>query len=133
MGLLDNLLKTAGNEFASRVSDGNDADVQTYIDTGSYILNALICGSIYGGLPSNKVTAYAGEPSTGKTFYALNAVENFLRANKTGVVFYYETESAVTTDMLKQRNIPLNQIVILPVVTIQEFRTQAVKVLNEYL
>ena len=39
----DNLLKVTGNEYGSKVSDGIEAgDVSTYVDTGSYILNALI-------------------------------------------------------------------------------------------
>ena len=68
MGFLDTVIKDSGNEFASKVSEGIAAgDITSYIDTGSYIFNALVSGSIYGGLPSNKVTALAGESSTGKT------------------------------------------------------------------
>ena len=52
------------------VSDGVEAaDVEQYIDTGSYIFNALLSGSIFGGLPSNKITAIAGESATGKTTF----------------------------------------------------------------
>ena len=32
------------------------------------MFNALLSGSIYGGLPANKITAIAGESATGKTF-----------------------------------------------------------------
>ncbi len=61
----DDLLKATGNEYGSKVSDGIEAgDVSTYVDTGSYILNALISGDIYGGIPSNKITALAGETAT---------------------------------------------------------------------
>ena len=63
------MLQVAKNEYGSKVSDGIEAgDVERFIDTGSYILNAQLSGSIYGGLPSNKITAFAGESSTGKTF-----------------------------------------------------------------
>ena len=69
MGFLDSVIKESGNEFASVVSEGVAAgDITSYVDTGSYIFNALVSGSIFGGLPSNKVTALAGESSTGKTF-----------------------------------------------------------------
>ena len=65
MGFLGTVIKDSGNEFASKVSEGIAAgDITSYIDTGSYIFNALVSGSIYGGLPSNKVTALAGESST---------------------------------------------------------------------
>ena len=58
MSYLKNLIKTTGNEFASIVEEGvQAADVSGYIDTGSYIFNALLSGSIYDGLPNNKITA----------------------------------------------------------------------------
>ena len=48
MSYLKNLVKTTGNEFASIVEEGvQAADVSGYIDTGSYIFNALLSGSIY--------------------------------------------------------------------------------------
>jgi RecA/RadA recombinase len=96
-------------------------------------LNALLSGDIYGGLPSNKVTALAGESSTGKTFFALNIVKEYLDDNPEGAVFYFESESAVTTDMVASRGIDTNRFFMIPVVTIQEFRTQAVKILDRYL
>ena len=59
------IIKTTGNEYAALVSDGIEgADVDNFVDTGSYIFNALLSGSIYGGLPSNKITAIAGESAT---------------------------------------------------------------------
>jgi hypothetical protein len=57
-----NVIKETGNDYAAVVADGVDAaDVGGYVDTGSYIFNALVSGSIYGGLPNNKITAIAGE------------------------------------------------------------------------
>ena len=47
MGFLDTVIKDSGNEFASKVSDGVAAgDVDNYVDTGSYIFNALCSGSL---------------------------------------------------------------------------------------
>ena len=47
------MLQVANNEYGAVVSDGVEAgDVESFIDTGSYILNAQLSGSIYGGLPS---------------------------------------------------------------------------------
>jgi len=75
---LKEVIKETGNEYASLVSDGVAAgDVSSFIDTGSYTLNALLSGSIFGGLPSNKITAIAGEAATGKTFFALGVVSLF--------------------------------------------------------
>jgi len=134
MGFLDTVLKDVGNEYAARVSDGVAAgDVAGYVDTGSYIFNALVSGSIYGGLPSNKVTALAGESSTGKTFFALSVVRNFLDANPDGGVMYFESESAISQEMIVSRGIDPKRMYIFPVATIEEFRTQACRILDNVM
>jgi RecA/RadA recombinase len=134
MGFLDTIVKESGNEFAGFVSDGVAAgDITSYVDTGSYIFNALVSGSLFGGLPSNKVTALAGESSTGKTFFALSVVRNFLAANPTGGVIYFESESAISRDMIESRGIDSRRMIIMPVGTIEEFRTQACRILDKYM
>ena len=134
MGFLDTVIKDSGNEFASVVSDGVAAgDITSYVDTGSYIFNAVVSGSLFGGLPSNKVTALAGESSTGKTFFALSVVRHFLDANPTGGCIYFETESAVSKQMIEERGIDSKRMIMMPVATIEEFRTQACRILDKYL
>jgi len=134
MSYLKNLIKTTGNEFASIVEEGvQAADVSGYIDTGSYIFNALLSGSIYDGLPNNKITALAGESATGKTFFALGMCKQFLDDNPDSAVIYFESESAITKDMIEERGIDSSRIVIVPVTTVQEFRTQSIKILDQYI
>ena len=72
MSFLKDIVKEIGNEYATVVSD--DVDNSSFVDTGSYIFNGLVSGSIYGGIPSNKITAIAGESSTGKTFFCLSKI-----------------------------------------------------------
>ena len=128
------LLEETNNEYAGIVDDGVAAgDVSGFIGTGSYAMNALLSGSIFGGLPQNKVTAFAGEPSVGKTFYALNVVKQFLEDNPDGFVFYFESESAISKEFIRDRGIDAKRVGIVPVATVQEFRTQAVKILDKYL
>ena len=134
MGFLDTVIKDSGNQFASKVSEGIAAgDITSYIDTGSYIFNALVSGSIYGGLPSNKVTALPRESSTCKTIFDLSVVRNFLELNPTGGVIYFESESAISKSMIEERSIDSNRMIMMPVSTIEEFRTQASKILDKYL
>ena len=84
MDFLKDIAKQAGNEYAGLVADGVEAgDVSSFIDTGSYIFNALLSGSIYGGLAANKITAVAGESATGKTFFVMGMVKLGLK-----VVFF---------------------------------------------
>ena len=128
------IIKTTGNEYAALVSDGIEgADVDNFVDTGSHIFNALLSGSIYGGLPANKITAIAGESATGKTYFVMGMVKSFLDANPEAGCLYFESESAITKQMVVDRGIDPTRMVIIPVTTVQEFRTQAIKVLDKVL
>ena len=131
---LKNVIKEVGNEYASLVADGVEAgDVESYIDTGSYIFNALLSGSLHGGLPSNKITALAGESATGKTYFLMGIIKNFLDKHSDAGVIYFESESALTKQLIIDRGVDPKRMVIMPVTTVQEFRTQALKVLDSYL
>ena len=134
MSFLKDLVKASGNEYANVVSDGVVAgDVDSFVDTGSYVFNALLSGSLHGGLPKNKITAIAGESTTGKTYFALGMCKQFLEDNPEAAVIYFESESAISKDMIEDRGIDSNRIVIVPVVTVQEFRNQAINILDKYL
>ena len=131
---LKDIIKETGNEYATLVSEGVEAgDVDSFIDTGSLAFNALLSGSIYGGMPSNKITAIAGEAATGKTFFALGIVKAFLDKNKDAGVIYFEAESALTKELVEARGIDSTRMVIVPVATVQEFRHQSIKVIDKYL
>jgi len=130
---LDDLINISGNEYASKVSDGMLGKVNDYIDTGSYILNALLSGSIHKGLPANKITAFAGESATGKTFFILGIVKQFLTDNPSGGVLYFESESALTPEMIEEREIDSTRFIQLPVATIQDFAQQASRVVDKHI
>jgi len=134
MSFLSQVIKDSKNEFASFVSDGVAAgDVESFIDTGSYVFNALVSGSLFGGIPSNKITALAGESGTGKTFFCLSVVRSFLNSDPDAGVIYFETESAISKQMIESRGIDSQRMIIFPVDTIEEFRTQAVRIIDKYM
>ena len=131
---LKKIIKDTGNEYASVVEDGVEAgDVDTFIDTGSFILNGLLSGSLNGGLPANKITALAGESATGKTYFLMGIVKSFLEADPSAGVVYFESESAITKQMVIDRGIDPKRMVVFPVTTVQQFRTEALKILDYYL
>ena len=115
------------------VADGlGSAEFTGHIDTGSYILNAVLSGSIYGGVPNNKVTAFAGEQATGKTFFALGVVQQFLLDNPDGGVIYFDTEAAVTRDMMEGRGIDTRRVIVSEPDTIQKFRKVCLDIIEKY-
>jgi len=131
MDFLKDIVKEIGNEYTQLASDIDETE--RYVDTGSYIFNGLVSGSIFGGVSSNKITAIAGESSTGKTFFSLAVVKNFLDSNPDGYCLYFDTEAAVNKALLKSRGIDLDRLVVINVVTIEEFRVKALKAVDKYI
>ena len=131
---LNNIIKQSGNKFASVVEDGLDgSDVTGFTDTGSMMFNALLSGSLYGGMANNKIIALAGEAATGKTYFTIGMLAKFLKDNPEAVVLYFDTEQAVTSDMFRSRGVDPKRVAVFPVATIEEFRHQAITIVDNYL
>lgn len=127
------LVEQLKDEDTKILADGNaSAEFNGTIDTGSYALNAALSGSIYGGVPNNKVTAFAGESATGKTFFVLGVVKQFLDDNPEGGVIYFDTEAAVTKNMMESRGVDTKRVVISEPDTIQKFRHTALQIIEKY-
>ena len=131
MDFLKDIVKEIGDDFTTLASE--ITEVEQFVDTGSYIFNGLCSGSIFGGVSSNKITAIAGESSTGKTFFALAVVKSFLDNNPDAYVLYFDTEASITRSLLESRGIDLDRLIVVNVVTIEEFRSKALKAVDIYL
>ena len=131
MDFLKEIVKEIGDEYTQIAADIDETE--RYIDTGSYIFNALVSGSVHGGVSTNKITAIAGETSTGKTYFSLAIVKNFLDTNPDGYCLYFDTEAAITKGLLASRGIDQSRLVVVNVVTIEEFRSKALKAVDIYL
>jgi RecA/RadA recombinase len=133
MTFFKDLIAEVQDENTSMASDGlGSAEFGGFIDTGSYMLNAVLSGSIFGGVPDNKVTAFAGESATGKSYFVLGVVKSFLDSDKTAGVVYYDTEAAITRDMMESRGIDTDRVIISEPDTIQKFKTHALKMIEAY-
>lgn len=129
----DTLLKKAGVELpvvAHKVENPT-----RFFSTGSLMLNALVSGSMAGGLAGNKITALAGEEATGKTFIALQTVQYFLETNPTGHVFIFDSEDdpSKSDGTMSERGIDTSRVHVKMVKTIQEFRQLAINIIDAYL
>ena len=131
MDFLKEIVKEIGDEYTQIASEIDETE--RFIDTGSYIFNGLISGSIFGGVSSNRITAIAGESSTGKTYFSLAVVKNFLDTNPDGYCLYFDTEAAVNKGLLESRGVDTTRLVVVNVVTIEEFRSKALRAVDIYL
>lgn len=133
MSLAKTLMKAMSNPYVSIASEGKSSgSASTYVGTGSYALNAVISGSLFGGIPSNKITMFAGDPSTGKTFFALSIAKHFLDSDPEALVFYFETEAAISDKMLRERGIDTGRVIVPEIETAEQFRNNAVQLIEEY-
>ena len=130
MDFLKDIVNEIGGDFTQIASEIEEDEV--FVDTGSFIFNALVSGSIYGGVSGNKITAIAGESSTGKTFFSLAVVKNFLDTNPDAYCLYFDTEAAINKNLLESRGIDLKRLVVVNVVTVEEFRMKALKCVDIY-
>ena len=127
------MVKDIGDVDTNIADDGlHSSEFTGTLDTGSYILNAALSGSIFGGVPNNKIIAFAGESATGKTFFVLGLMKQFLDDNETGGVIYYDTEAAVTRDMMKERGLDTQRVIISEQSTVEGFRTHVSRTIDRY-
>ena len=64
MTFINDIISEIGGEYAKLASDIDEQE--RYVDTGSYMLNALVSGSIFGGVSANKITTFSGLQGSGK-------------------------------------------------------------------
>jgi len=124
------IVASAGNEYLTKAGDLRGI-TDEWISTGSYILNALISGDMFKGIPNNKATMFAGIESVGKSLFTKFICHNAMKMGY--CVVYFETEGAVDEDTFK----PLGWIKdvhyqILPVKTIEDLRLQSYAIVDKY-
>jgi RecA/RadA recombinase len=83
-------------------------------------------------MPANKVNSLAGEESVGKTFFMLGILKNFLEKDPKASAIIFETEGSITKDILVSRGIDTKRVLVIPIDTIQKFKTQALCILKKY-
>ena len=131
---LRQLIKEIQDESTSIAEDAvSSAEFTGFIDTGSYIFNAQLSGSLYGGMPNTKCLTLAGKESVGKTFFALGMCKSFLDSNPEAFIVWYLAEPAVTKKMLVDREIDPNRFIMAEPITVLEWRHHMIKTLDAYM
>jgi len=110
------------------IEDSIYAKIDEWISTGSFILNAALSGSLFGGMPNRRSLMFAGETGTGKTYIAMSIVRS---AQALGYFpIYYDSEGSIDVEFVKKLGIDTSKFRLEAVTTIEEFATLAAK-LNE--
>lgn len=115
------LSKIAGFETGSILSENSFSEVDEWISTGNYLLNAQISGSLFGGIPNTRSLGVMGDPGTGKSFFCLNVVRE---AQKQGYdIVYCDTEGAIDKSSAANFGIDLDRVRYQPIQTVSQFQT----------
>lgn len=135
MNPLARLKKTSGNEFAFKLSEENNPyAVKEWVDTGCYALNAALSDAdIFSGIPRGKRIGIAGPSGVAKSYFTLYIVKAYLDRVPNSYCVAFESEGSSIIDMAKSIGVDMDRVLILPVSTVQEFKIQVVKLLDDLM
>jgi RecA/RadA recombinase len=115
------LSKISGFETGSILTTNTFSEVDEWIPTGNFLLNAQISGTLFGGVPNNRSFGVMGDPGTGKSFFCLNVVRE---AQKIGYdVIYCDSEGAIDKSGALKFGIDTDKIRYQPIKTVSQFQT----------
>jgi len=118
------------NPFSNIAYDGMLSDITETIDTGSYMFNALLSGSIFGGFPTNRIVGLAGSYSCGKSFLSLHICKSWLNLDPNNYVIYSDSENALEKKTIIELGLDSNRVLHSPVKSIEDYRNQTMQMLE---
>ena len=116
------------NPFATYLNDNALSRVSGWIDTGSLVLNALISGSIHGGIPKGRLTMLAGESMTGKSLFVQKILANAQKEGLTAVIF--DTENSIDAEGAERLGLDIAKVKYVPCISIEQTRNAVYKFLT---
>lgn len=119
------------NPDAATLSENALSSVSDYIDTGNYSLNAIISGSVFGGVPVGRVCGFFGPPATGKTLIVNKIIAN---AQKKGFrCIYFDSEQALDKEVSLRLGCDVEKIKHVPVEIIEDCKNQTFQILTKLI
>ena len=117
------------NSNATTLEKNTLSNVTEWIDTGCLVLNSILSGSLYGGVPKGRITIFAGDSGCGKTFI-LNKI--LAHAQQKGMVpVIFDTEVAVENEGAENVGLDTSNVKYVPVDTVESCRNQIMAFLDE--
>ena len=110
------------NPEAKFLSESALSTVSDYVDTGCMVLNAIISGSLYGGVPMGRITGFSGPSAAGKTYIINKILANGQKKGMIPVIF--DTEAAIDASSTIGVGLDNDQVKYVPVQTVEDCRNQ---------
>ena len=119
------------NPLAGFLTESTLSNVKDWHDTGCLVLNSIISGSLYKGVPKGRVTGFAGPSMAGKTYIINKILAGAQRQGLIPVIF--DTEAAVDESSVRGVGLDPEKVKYVPVQTVEETRNQIVKFLDKII
>ena len=110
------------NPEAKFLSESALSTVNEWVDTGCMVLNAIISGSLYGGVPVGRITGFSGPSAAGKTYIINKILANAQSKGMIPVIF--DTEAAIDASSTTGVGLDSDQVKYVPVQTVEDCRNQ---------
>jgi recombination protein RecA len=118
-----------GNPFASFLDKTSMSRVDSWIDTGSYVLNGIMSGKLKdGGIPMGRVTMLYGESQTGKSLFIQKILANAQKKGLVAVIF--DTENAIDAESAERLGLDTSKVKYVPVFNVEQCRNSIHKFLT---
>ena len=110
------------NPESKFLSESALSNVTEWVDTGCMVLNAIISGSLFGGVPVGRITGFSGPSAAGKTYIINKILANAQNRGMVPVIF--DTEAAVDASSTTGVGLDASTVKYVPVQTVEECRNQ---------
>lgn len=106
------------DDSAEIISESAYSNIEYWIPTGSYVLNACCSGDLFKAIPSGRVVTLAGDAGSGKSFLACSVCRE---AQKMGITcIYMDSEGAIDSKFVSRLGVDPSKLIIKQVTTISE-------------
>lgn len=116
------------NPEAKFLSESALSTVNEWVDTGCMVLNAIISGSLYGGVPVGRITGFSGPSAAGKTYIINKILANAQSRGMIPVIF--DTEAAIDASSTTGVGLDSDRVKYVPVQTVEDCRNQIATLLD---
>ncbi len=117
------------NDEATILDESALSIVSSFVNTGAYALNAIISGSLYGGIPSGRVVVLAGPSGCGKTLMCGKIIAA-AQQEQGRIGVYFDSEIAFDRQTAINLGCDPTRIKHAPVETVEDLKIQLVKFLK---
>lgn len=111
-------LVSSVDDQAEIIADSAFSNIQDWIGSGNYVLNACMSGDLYKAIPTGRIITFCGPSGTGKSYLATSCARE---AQKKGYIpIILDSEGAYTSDFVKRLGVDPTRVIIKQVNTILE-------------